>query len=82
MGPWESKRTLGGGKEGNPRALWEGDGTIWIYSEAIPNGKLSRSQSDGNKFRSQSEWKGRSKWMTLPNRKLFHVFTQAVVKSK
>ena len=42
MGPRESKRTLGGGgKEGNPRALWEGDGTIWIYSEAIPNGKLS-----------------------------------------
>ena len=28
------------------------------------------------------ECKGRSKWMTLPNRKLFHVFTQAVVKSK
>ena len=52
------------------------------YSEGIPNGKLSRSQSDGNKFRSQSEWKGRSKWTTLPNRQLFHAFTQAVVKSR
>ena len=39
MGIQEDPR--GGGKEGNPRALWEGDGTIWIYSEAIPNGKLS-----------------------------------------
>ena len=36
------------------------------YSEAIPNGKL---------FRSQSEWKGRSEWMALPNGKLCHVFT-------
>ena len=37
------------------------------YSEAIPNGKL---------FRSQSEWKGRSEWMALPNGKLCPVFKQ------
>ena len=36
------------------------------YSEAISNGKLSQSQSD---------WKGHSEWMALPNRKLFHVVT-------
>jgi len=42
----------------------------WVplgYSEAIPNGKL---------FRSQSEWKGRPEWMALPNGKLWHVLTQ------
>ena len=39
--PGNPRGPKGGGKEGNPRALWEGDGTIWIYSEAIPNGKLS-----------------------------------------
>ena len=37
------------------------------YSEANPNGKL---------YRSQSEWKGRSERMALPNGKLRHVFTQ------
>ena len=42
MGYRESKR----GKEGNPRALWEGVGTILIYSEAIPDGKLFRSHSE------------------------------------
>ena len=42
-------------------------GARWGYSEAIPNGKL---------FRNQSEWKGRSEWMALPNGKLFHAFTQ------
>ena len=36
------------------------------YSEAIPNGKL---------FRSQSEWKGRAERMALPSGTLFHVFT-------
>ena len=59
------------------RAAW-GDGPVGpfgvipkpfrmvSYSEAISNGKLSRSQSD---------WKGHSEWMALPNRKLFHVVT-------
>ena len=39
------------------------------YSEAISNGTLSRSQSD---------WKGHSEWMALPNRKLFHVVTNSM----
>ena len=48
---------------------WEGwaNGALWGYSGAIPNGKL---------FRSQSEWKGRSEWMALPNGKLCHAFMQ------
>ena len=57
MGPKGGRRPLGG---------WA-HGALWGYSEAIPNGKL---------FRSQSEWKGRSEWMALPNGKLFHAFTQ------
>ena len=80
MGPRESKRTLGGGQGGEPKGPgghW-GDGPMGpfrvipkpfrmvSYSEAISNGKLSRSQSD---------WKGHSEWMALPNRKLFHVVT-------
>ena len=70
MGPkgikWDPR---GGGTQGRLRRPWGGwaHGALWGYSEAIPNGKL---------FRSQSEWKGRPEWMALPNGKLFHAFTQ------
>ena len=59
----------GGKGPKGPGGRWErwAHGALWGYSEAIPNGKL---------FRSQSEWKGRSEWMALPNGKLFHAFTQ------
>ena len=68
---------FGGRRARCARAAW-GDGPVGpfgvipkpfrmvSYSEAISNGKLSRSQSD---------WKGHSEWMALPNRKLFHVVT-------
>ena len=65
-GPGEGE---GGKGPKGPGGRWKGwaHGALWGYSEAIPNGKL---------FRSQSEWKGRSEWMALPNGKLFHAFTQ------
>ena len=69
--PGDPPRARGrGGGQGAKGAggHWEGwaNGALWGYSEAIPNGKL---------FRSQSEWKGHSEWMALPNGKLCHVFT-------
>ena len=69
MGPKGIKWDPRGGTQGRLRRPLEGwaQGALWGYSEAIPNGKL---------FRSQSEWKGRSEWMALPNGKLFHAFTQ------
>ena len=71
---------FGGWRARCARAAW-GDGPVGpfgvipkpfrmvSYSEAISNGKLSWSQSD---------WKGLSEWMALPNRKLFHVVTYSM----
>ena len=68
MGPRESKRTLGVGQGGEPKPFGfiPKPFRMVSYSEAISNRKLPQSQSD---------WKGHSEWMALPNRKLFHVIT-------
>ena len=71
------------GTEGRLRRPWGGwaHGAPWGYTEAIPNGTPFRLEGiyEGKanpSVRKPFEWKGRSEWMALPNRKLCHVFTQ------